>query len=86
MSASAYEFLKLIKQHTAPDGYLGPQIGKVTALQPLTITLGGGTMRLQPKHLVMTNSVGVLEMGSEVVLLPSANNQKYFVIARVVTT
>lgn len=86
MSGSAYELLRLIKQHTAQDGYLGPQIGKVTALQPLTIMLGGSTIRLQPKHLVMTNSVGALEVGNEVVLLPSANNQKYFVIARVVMT
>ena len=81
MSASAYEFLKLIKQHTAQDGYAGPQIGVVAALEPLTIMLGD-TIRLQSKHLVIANSLGVLEVGNAVMLLPSGRTQKYFVIAR----
>lgn len=83
MSGSAYELLKIIKEHTAQDGYAGPQVGVVRGVNPLAITLGTH-IKLQPRHLVMAQGVGVLEPGDQVILLPSANGQKYFVIDKVV--
>lgn len=63
--------------------YSGPQIGNVVSISPLSVSLGD-RISLKGNRLIQGGSVGELLVGDEVILIPSADNQRYFLIDKVV--